>query len=163
MTGKFLQAVLGLLLCGSLTSVAAGTDTDEPKVLVLKFADTTTADFMLADKPEITFGEGKLTVTSAAATVEYDQDAVSEYYFSATPTSVGKHVADGFSFRYTDNAHVVISGTTSAKVSLFDTSGKLLQSQAVTGGAVTVSVESLPAGIYILNLENEHSFKIIKK
>ena len=48
-------------------------------------------------------------------------------------------------------------------VSVYDANGKLLQRQKVSGGNATINVASYAPGVYILNLTNEHSFKIIKK
>ncbi|WP_308269902.1 T9SS type A sorting domain-containing protein, partial [Prevotella sp.] len=67
------------------------------------------------------------------------------------------------SFSYTDNATICISGSAAGEAVLYDVNGKLLQRQKVSGGNATINVASYAPGVYILNLTNEHSFKIIKK
>lgn len=161
MVGRILQTLLGLLLLGSPVAVLA--DEADPQVLVLKFSDDQTANFYLADQPVITFDDGKFVVTSGTAVAEYDQAEVTEYYFASVPTSVQDQVAGTFSFKYNDNAHVYVSGTKAAKASLYDVSGKLVSTAVVSDGSVTVSLEGCAPGVYVLNLENDHSFKIIKK
>lgn len=161
MVGKILQAVFGLLLLGS--PVAALADEADAQVLVLKFSDAKTANFYLADQPVITFDDGKFVVTSGTAVAEYAQADVTEYYFASVPTAVQDHAVGTFSFKYNDNAHVYVSGTKAAKAALYDVSGKLVSTAAVTDGSVTVSLEGCAPGVYVLSLENDHSFKIIKK
>lgn len=164
MVGKILQAAFGLLLLGSNVAVFADEAEAEAQVLVLKFSDATTADFYLADKPVIGFSDDKIVVTSGSAEVEYDQSAVTEYYFASSPTSsIQGNAAGAFTFKYTDNARVYVSGTKAAKASLCDMSGKQISASAVDGGKVTVSLDGCAPGVYVLNLENEKSFKIIKK
>lgn len=163
MTGKILTAALSLMLCLTATTLRAATADAEPQVLVLKFADATTADFLFADTPEITFGDGKIVVTSTSGSTEYDEAQVAEYYFSETSTGISGATVGQFSFRYTDNTHVLVSGTRATQALLYDLSGRLIKSQAVSGGSASIDLSGCAPGTYILNLANDHSFKIIKK
>lgn len=163
MTGKILQAAFALLFCLTATTLRAATADAEPKVLVLKFADATTADFLFADTPVITFGDGKVVVSSTNGQAEYDEAQVVEYYFAETPTGITENTVGQLSLRYTDNTHVTVSGTRATQAQLYDLSGRLVKSQPVSGGSVSVDLSGCAQGTYILNLVNDHSFKIIKK
>lgn len=163
MTGKILKAMFSLMICLSATIVRATTADADPQVLVLKFADATTAEFLFADTPEITFGDGKLVVTCTNGTTEYDESNVAEYYFIDTPTAIGQTTIGHLTFRYTDNSHVYVEGTRATQAQIYDLAGKLLQTQPVVDGTVDIDLSSLPTGTYILNLTNDHSFKIIRK
>ena len=102
---------------------------------------------------------------SKATSTDYDQSDVTEFYFKKYDPSTGVGSVSGghFSFVYRDNANVVVSGTKAAKATLYTIDGKLVKSQPVDGGNVTVSLAGCQSGAYVLNLENEHTFKIIKK
>lgn len=160
-----MQALLGLALFSPVAANAATGDDVSVDMLVLKMADETTAEFKLDDTPVVSFEDGQLLVKSASATGSYDQSDVTEFYFKKYDPSTGisKALGSNFSFVYDDNANVVISGTKAAKASLYTIDGKLVKSQKVNGGNATVSVVDCQAGVYVLNLENEHTFKIIKK
>lgn len=66
-------------------------------------------------------------------------------------------------FTYVDNAHINISGSKANHALLYDANGQLLQRQQVTDGKASIDVSQYAPGVYVLNLANEHSFKIIKK
>ena len=81
MKTRLLQALLVLLLLApSLVAHADEADTTPRQALVLKFVDDATASFFLADKPEVGFADGKLTVTSNGVATDYEQSAVAEFY-----------------------------------------------------------------------------------
>lgn len=165
MKAKFMQALLGLVCLSSLSAQAAGTDDASVDLLVLKMADASTKEFKLSEEPIISFADGKLVVTAQTVTTDYEQSDVTEFYFKKQDPSTGidAQVANLFSFTYNDNAHVVIAGSKAQTVALYTVDGKLVKSQKVVDGAVTVDLTACSAGIYVLNLENEHTFKIIKK
>lgn len=162
---KFMQALLGLVLLAPMAAYAAGGDETSVDLLVLKMVDETTAEFNLADKPTISFVDGKFLVTSKSVTTDYKQADVTEFHFEKKNVTdgIGPVVNGLFSFVYNDNDHVTIFGSKAKKISVYTVDGKLLKSQTITDGKVTVNLDNLKAGIYVLNLEKEHTFKIIKK
>ena len=161
MKEKLLKLLFAFLACCS--SAANAADGESAEILVLKFADARTVKFLLADKPEISFADGKLIVTSQSLTTNYEQSQVVEFHFTSVALGVDKNIADDFSFSYLDNTSVSVSGTHARSVSLYDISGRLVKRQHVEQGCVNVSREGCTPGTYILNLEGEHSFKIVKK
>lgn len=162
---RFMQALLGLMLLTPAAASAADGDDASVDMLVLKLADETTAQFMLADKPAISFADGKLAVTSQSASTEYAQSDVTEFHFEKydPSTAIGKTTGSQFAFAYSDNATVSITGTKAPKATLYTADGKLVKSVRTAGGSVTVSLADCQAGVYVLTLENEHTFKVIKK
>ena len=125
-------------------------------------ADSKTAEFKLSTRPVIAFSDDKLQITSDEISTDYPQSDVTEFYFTAISTGIKEKVNPStMSFSYTDNA--TISGSAAGEAVLYDANGKLLQRQKVSGGNATINVASYAPGVYILNLTNEHSFKIIKK
>lgn len=160
-----MQALLGLMLFTSATASAADDEDTAVDMLVLRLADETTAKFMLADKPEISFSDGRLAVTSQNVNTDYAQSDVTEFHFEKydPQTGIGTATGSGFAFVYNDNATVSISGTKAPKASLYTIDGKLVKSVMTTGGNVTVSLADCEAGVYVLSLEKENTFKITKK
>lgn len=163
MNAKIFKTVLALLLLAMPAAIFAAEADDAPRqALVLKFADETTANFFLADKPTIGFADGKLTVTATELTADYEQTAVTEFYFDTiTPTAIAG-VKGAFGFAYTDGV-VRVSGSKARVAALYAADGTLVESRNVVDGAVELSLANRKPGVYVLNLENEHSFKIVKK
>ncbi len=164
-----MQALLGLMMLAP--SVAHATEGDKViDMLVLKMSDESTKLFALDSLPTITLADGKFSVTSGSVTTDYEQSDVTEYYFqkvdSATAdsvTAISGPADKRFTLTYVDNDRVVITGTKAHKAQLYTQAGQLLATRPTVDGNVTVSLSALQRGVYVLRLENEHSFKIIKK
>lgn len=163
MKATIFKTVLALLLLAMPASIFAAEADESPRqALVLKFADETTANFFLADKPTIGFADGKLTVTATELTTDYDQASVAEFYFDTiTPTAIAG-VKGAFGFAYTDGV-VRVSGSTASVAALYTADGTLVERRNVVDGAVELSLSSCQPGVYVLNLGNKHSFKIVRK
>lgn len=162
------KRVLSLVLCCSLWPPLAGfvhaADTQQAEFLVLKMKDAKTAEFKLSTRPVISFADDKLVVTSDGASTDYLQSDVVEFYFTAVTTGIQQAAnLQSMTFTYVDNANVSISGSSASEALLYDANGKLLKRSAVKAGSVNVNVAPYAPGVYILNLKNEHTFKIIKK
>lgn len=68
-----------------------------------------------------------------------------------------------FSLTYTDNRTVTVGGTKAKTATLYAADGTLVARKSVVEGAVSVSLDSCKPGVYVLTLENEHTFKLIKR
>lgn len=165
MKGKFMQALLGLLLMAPPTAWADDGSETPAQALVLKFADNTETWVFLADKPEVAFADGKLVVSSQEMTTDYDQSTVTEFFFDyrSTPAGIDGTAATQPSFTYTDNNMVSITGSHAANAALYTIDGTLVQRKAVKNGAVSFTLDDCKPGVYVLDTENEHSYKLIKK
>lgn len=165
MKARLLQALLALMLLSpSLAAHAEDADTTPRQALVLKFVDDATANFFLADKPEVKFADGKLTVTSEVATTDYNQSDVAEFYFDTiVPTAIVGNENNTFSLTYNDNRTVKVSGSKASTATLCAADGTLVQRANLTDGAVTMTLDGCQPGVYVLTLNNEHVFKLIKK
>lgn len=147
-----------------ISGIIHAAETEQAEFLVLRMADSKTAEFKLSTRPTITFSDDKLVVTSSEASTEYAQNEVTEFYFTAVSTGIDEKVAaTTMTFTYVDNAHINISGSKANHALLYDANGQLLQRQQVTDGKASIDVSQYAPGVYVLNLANEHSFKIIKK
>ena len=63
----------------------------------------------------------------------------------------------------TDNTHVRVTGTKARVAQLYSLDGQLLTTRPTANGAVTVSLAECKPGVYVLRLENDRSFKVIRK
>ena len=164
MRKRLLSLVLCCCLYPPLSGVIHAAETEQAEFLVLKMSNSTTAEFKLSTCPVISFSDDKLLVASDEASTEYAQSDVTEFYFTAVSTGIDQKVAGPtMTFSYVDNAHVNIYGTKANSVLLYDANGRLLRRQQVTDGKASIDVSQYAPGVYVLNLTNEHSFKIIKK
>lgn len=164
-----MQALLGLMMLAPTVAHAAAGD-KVIDMLVLKMSDESTKLFALDSLPTITLADGKFQVTSGSVTTDYEQSDVTEYYFEKVDSTTADSVtavtgpeASRFTLTYLDNSHVVVTGTKAHKALLYTQGGQLVAMQPTQGGRVTFNLSALQRGIYVLRLENEHSFKIIKK
>ena len=86
-------------------------ETEQAEFLVLKMADSKTAEFKLSTRPVIAFSDDKLQITSDEISTDYPQSDVTEFYFTAISTGIEEKVNPStMSFSYTDNATIRISG-----------------------------------------------------
>lgn len=98
------------------------------------------------------------------ADFRYEQSAVAEFYFDyAVPTAITGTESKTFSLTYTDNRTVTVGGTKAKTAMLYAADGTLVARKSVVEGAVSVSLDSCNPGVYVLTLENEHTFKLIKR
>ena len=161
-----MQALLGLMLMSPLAIDAAVDGNASVDMLVLTMADQTTKEFKLDDKPVISFDNGKFLVTASQVTTDFEQSEVAEFHFKksdGTSTGINAGSEAQFSFVYNDNTNVYISGTKAKRAVLYTIGGHLLKSQRVKGGSVNISLADCESGVYILYLENDHTFKLIRK
>lgn len=165
MKARLLQALLALLLLApTLAAHADEADTTPRQALVLKFVDDATASFFLADQPEVGFADGKLTVTSVGVTTDYEQSAVAEFYFDyVVPTAIAGTESKTFSLTYTDNRTVTVGGTKAKTATLYAADGTLVMRKRVADGTVVLNLDNCKPGVYVLTLENEQTFKLIKQ
>lgn len=165
MKGKFMQALLGLLLMAPSAVLANDAGETPAQALVLKFADDTETWVFLADKPEVVFADGKLTVSSPEMTTDYDQSLVTEFYFDnrSTPAAIAEAEKQKPTFVFTDNNTVSVTGSHASSASLYTADGTLIQHKDVKNGAVSFSLKGCKAGVYVLNIQNEQTYKLIKK
>ena len=150
-----------LLLTFSVLSFAQKKD-----VLSIFMKDGTSVYFLLKEKPLITFENTDVKVVSSTDEAVLERSQVDHFEFvNETPTAIEdvEEELDREKFELTRNAIHLSGLTPSCKVQLFSIGGQsILVTSANENGAVTISIDSLQAGIYLVNY-NEITIKFIKQ
>ena len=155
-----------LLLSLLLFTFSALTFAQKKDVLGIFMKDGTTVYFLLAEKPLITFENSDVKVVSSTDEAVLVRSQVDRFEFVAdVPTDVEdvQEEVEREKFELTRNAIHLSGLTPGCKVQLFSIGGQsILATAANENGAVTISIDSLPAGIYLVNY-NEITIKFIKQ
>lgn len=148
--------LLSLLVALGFTATASAAD----DALNLTMKNGTVHSFILAEKPVITMGDGKLNVTTDNATATYDLYDVSQYTFG-TPTGIkGVSVAGKIS-RTGDN--ILFGGVEAKNITVCTLDGSSVNANvSADATGTTVSLSALPAGVYIVKV-GSIAIKISKK
>lgn len=147
---------LSLLVALGIAATASAAD----DALNLTMKNGTVHSFLLAEKPVITMGDGKLNVTTDNATATYDLYDVSQYAFG-TSTGINDVSTSGNFSRNGDN--ILFGGVEAKNVTVCTLDGSCVNATvAAIANGTTVSLSSLPSGVYIIKAGNV-AIKISKK
>ena len=129
--------------------------------LVVELRDGSNATFLLAENPRMTFAGEQLSIVSSSATMEFNRRDVKNWHFADTPSSVENITAE--SKAKLEGGALLISGITDdTAIALYSVDGVAVKHSAVIGGTCTISLDDIPAGIYIVKFNNT-TFKFRKK
>ena len=152
-----------------LFTFSALTFAQKKDVLGIFMKDGTSVYFLLEEKPLITFENSDVKVVSSTDEAVLERSQVARFEFVAEiPTGIEdiEEVEEKIArekFELTRNAIHLSGLTPGCKVQLFSIGGQsILATAANENGAVTISTDSLPAGIYLVNY-NEITIKFIKQ
>lgn len=120
--------------------------------------------FILSEKPEVTFDGGDLVIKCGDAETSIPRSGVSHVEFVDPSGGVADMESDDMVFSFTDNSTVTVSGRKVSAVSVADLRGAVVrQAVADSSGQVVIDVSSLATGVYIVVIQNYQSVKILKK
>lgn len=158
-------AILALVV-GSPASPAQ--ETGQPETLLLVNLHSGSVEkYRLSDTPVVTFDGDEIVVTADAASGRYTRADVShfeikkDWYSGAEATTLTPETS--FSFTYTDNANVTVAAPALTRVDLYTPAGVKVAQATATDGTATISLASLPAGVYLVAPDCHKAIKIIKK
>lgn len=155
-----------LLLSLLLLTFSALTFAQEKDVLGIFMKDGTSVYFLLEEKPLITFENSNVKVVSSTDEAVFERSQVDCFEFvDEIPTAI-EEVEEEFNrekCELSSNAIYLSGLTPGCKVQLFSIGGQsILAASANEDGTVTISIDSLPAGIYLVNY-NVNTIKFIKQ
>lgn len=134
----------------------------EDMYLVVELKDNSTYDFVLAEKPIITFESGELVVNGDAST-SYVIGNVKNCHFSKEKTSAEAVKVNELRVIYVDdNTIQVQNAVANAQVSVFNVSGAVFSDQKTDeNGLVTIQLPN-QKGVYVVKI-NDKSFKVVRR
>lgn len=142
---KKFSVIMGLLLCCLMGRA-------NPQALQITLLGGDTETFVLSEKPVVTFSGENMTVTSPLLSSTYLRADVQNMTFVE---AAGVKALPGHDtvYRFAGN----IFSCEGALIRVFSTAGA-----QVAAGTGSVSLQELPAGVYVINANNK-SIKVIKK
>lgn len=125
--------------------------------LVLWHADGTTTDVALYLMPKVEFLNDKVLITSSVLDMEYPKENILRFSYKGSGTSISspRNEAD-----YSQEGdRLVFHGITSTdKVAIYTTNGIRVSARLIaTGDGVTLSLSSIPQGVYVLSVNGKTS------
>jgi len=151
-----------LLLVGSISLKAA----EEKNALVVRLKDGTEVQFITSEKLTVTNNGNDFVFKSTTATATYPRTSVAKFYFTvAVLNSVEKVQNEQRTNFLMQSDYILITSTENlTKPMIFNINGMMLGAPVnkISNNSATISISSLPRGIYIVTA-NKQSFKFIKK
>lgn len=162
-----------LTLCVALLSIAAGHKTQAQDagelVTIVKInkTDGRIVRYGLPSSPVVDFVGDNLVVSAAEVEeLEMPRGEVSHIDFEQNwqsaldASSLGE---DDFSFSFDGANTLLLASPRLTKVELFDTAGRKAISAGAVDGNARVSLDALPAGVYVVVPDCHPAIKIVKK
>lgn len=139
-------------------------------VMHVKLIDDTVDKYVVSENLELKIADGRAYVYSTSLETSYNIDSIAEYTFVDIETGIedveeDKTMSPGLEISYLNNEEVIVKGVAdNAKARVYALSGQPVKAEVShTEGCMTISLLSLPAGSYIIYINKEKSFKVLKK
>lgn len=139
-------------------------------VMHVKLIDDTVDKYVVSENLELKIADGRAYVYSTSLETSYNIDSIAEYTFVDIETGIedveeDKTMSPGLEISYLNNEEVIVKGIAdNAKARVYAMSGQPVKAEiSRTEGCMTISLISLPAGSYIIYINKEKSFKVLKK
>ena len=151
-----------LLLVGSISLKAA----EEKNALVVRLKDGTEVQFITSEKLTVTNNGNDVVFKSSTATATYPRSNVTKFYFKAAVLNSIEKVQNEQRINFLmQSDYILITSTEKlTKPMIYNINGMMLATSVnqISTNSATISISSLPRGIYIVTA-NKQSFKFIKK
>lgn len=139
-------------------------------VMHVKLIDDTVDKYVVSENLELKIADGRAYVYSTSLETSYNIDSIAEYTFVDIETGIedveeDKTMSPGLEISYLNNEEVIVKGVAdNTKARVYALSGQPVKAEVShTEGCMTISLISLPAGSYIIYINKEKSFKVLKK
>lgn len=144
-----------MLLLVSMSAVAQA-----QTCLVLQLRDGSKQSFVLEEKPEVTFGNQKVRVSTAKVETAVAMTEVQDFHFAEAESGIPAMMADECRMSYA--AGVVTLCGYEGTVTLTDVDGRRLRSvQAKAGQSVTLDLSQEAGRVFLLQM-GRRSVKLMK-
>ena len=155
--------ILSFLLAFAVTSVWAA---DKQNTLIVLTKNNVMHQFVLADKPKVTFEGNQLKVTceKASASASFNlSDIIRFTYEGKDAAGIDELTVDPAEISMEGGTLVISQMKANSTVNVYSMDGKLVrQLTAQRAGTYRLSLSSFPAGVYLVKADNT-TFKITKQ
>lgn len=126
------------------------------QTLVLHHADGTKTDVELYTLPQVKFQNNKVLITSTVLNMEYPKEDILRFTYKGGSTSINSTNND---VNYTqEDGQIIFHDITAEKIAIYTASGiRVPVSISRNGNTATLSLKSIPSGVYLLNVNGRTS------
>ena len=136
--------------------------TSDNTTLVVELHDGNTANFLLADKPKITFTAQLMSIVSDALSMVFDRSDVKMYRFVNEDVTTSVKPAVKADAKVSDNTFLLSGVDAGTAIVIYNANGMVVKQAAAVDGNCTISLDGLATGAYIVTFNNT-TFKFLKK
>ena len=131
--------------------------------LVIWQKDGSKVSYNLDEQPKTTFTADNLVITTATTTINYPLSKIQRYTYEGAQLSVQNVKEQGISITHNGD-NIIVKGLPKGKsVTIHRIDGTQLLAKRSDGSArLTLSLNSLPAGVYVIKAD-EIIFKLLKR
>lgn len=132
--------------------------------LVVELTSGETANYLLQEKPVLTFDGTQLTITTEAVQTGYERALVKRFYFIGDFTGIKETAKNAVVYKQTDADHLEISGlSANDRIIIYNMSGVQVGSVSRESDKAVVSLSGVQRGIYLVKVGNIQTIKFVKK
>ena len=151
-----------------LFAVATAARADEQHALIISFHEGDPVALVLAHKPRATFVRDELLVETEDFSATYLRSAIADFrfgWYDPTTTDINGVEEDIVRIVYIDDDYVEILGIDpTLPIAAYGINGRRMETYATWhSNGITIDLTAYPVGIYLININNTQTFKIIKK
>jgi hypothetical protein len=136
--------------------------TSDNTTLVVELHDGNTANFLLADKPKITFTAQLMSIVSDAFSMDFDRSDVKMYRFVNEDVTTSVKPAVKADAKVSDNTFLLSGVDAGTAIVIYNANGMVVKRATSVDGGCSISLDGLAAGIYIVTFNNT-TFKFLKR
>lgn len=157
-----------LLLLIPLLALPSAMRADEQHSLIISFHEGDSVAIVLAHKPCATFINDSLRVETTSFSATYLRSAIADFrfgWYDPTATDINGVEEDMVRIVYTDEDRVEILGIDpTLPIAVYGINGRRMETYATWhSNGITIDLTAYPVDIYLININNTQTFKIIKK
>ena len=146
------------MIAAVLLLTALGQTEVSAQTLVLHHANGTTTDVELFTRPSVTFQNDKVYITSSVLSMEYPKDNVLLFTYKGKTSGIGNLRNEQVDYTQ-ESGRLVFHGVKATDHIAVYTSNGVRVPVSVTRGTdnATLSLSSVPSGVYVLNVNGKTS------
>lgn len=142
---KMVVLLWGLFCCGFVNA----------QNLILWHADGTTTEVELYTQPQVKFEKEKVLVTSSIINIEYDKSDILRFTYRGKETVLNSPKTKNSGIEQKDGQIIIHDIKSTDRIAIYKANGIRLPIQlSIQDGSAILSLSSIPAGIYLLSVNN---------